>query len=122
MIESEAKKNKIEHNEEILREIWNRIMIEIWSIIPTSLLHIPQLIINHWIQHTCFKPLKTYWVKVCHKYLFANPNRVITNFQFFALFAEAWSKCMSISNITSGFCTIGVFPFNPKALLDRFLN
>ena len=28
---------KIEHNEEIVREIWNRIMIEIWSIIPTSL-------------------------------------------------------------------------------------
>ena len=32
-------KNKIEHNEQILRGIWNRIMIEIWSIIPTSLLH-----------------------------------------------------------------------------------
>ena len=31
-------KNKIEHNEGILREIWNRIMEEIWSIIPTSLL------------------------------------------------------------------------------------
>ena len=31
--------NKIECNEEILREIWNRIMIEIWSIIPTSLAH-----------------------------------------------------------------------------------
>ena len=28
--------NKIEHNEDTLREIWNRI-IEIWSIIPTSL-------------------------------------------------------------------------------------
>ena len=24
MIESEAKKNQIEHNEEILREIWNK--------------------------------------------------------------------------------------------------
>ena len=32
-------KNKIEHNEEILRDIWNRIMggILIWYIIPTSL-------------------------------------------------------------------------------------
>ena len=29
--------NKIEHNEEILREIRNRIMEEIWSIIPASL-------------------------------------------------------------------------------------
>ena len=26
--------NKIEYNVEILREIWNRILIEIWSIIP----------------------------------------------------------------------------------------
>ena len=33
-------KNKIEHNEGILREIRNRIMKEILSIIPTSLLHI----------------------------------------------------------------------------------
>ena len=30
-------KNKIEHNEGILREIRNRIMKENWSIIPTSL-------------------------------------------------------------------------------------
>ena len=30
-------KNKIEHNEGILRKIRNRIMKKIWSIIPTSL-------------------------------------------------------------------------------------
>ena len=35
--DNKHKKHKIEHNEEILREIRNRIMIEIWSIIPTSL-------------------------------------------------------------------------------------
>ena len=33
------KNNKIEHNEEILREIRNRITIEIWSIVLTSLAH-----------------------------------------------------------------------------------
>ena len=37
MIDTEAKKNKIEHNEDILREIQNRIMSKIWSINPTSL-------------------------------------------------------------------------------------
>ena len=37
MLKSKPKKNKIEHNEEILRESWNRTMIEIWSTIPTSL-------------------------------------------------------------------------------------
>ena len=31
-------KNKIEHNKEILREIWNRIIKEIWSIIPRTLI------------------------------------------------------------------------------------
>ena len=29
--------NKTEHNDDILREIRNRIMMETWSIIPTSL-------------------------------------------------------------------------------------
>ena len=69
---------------------------------------------------TCFKPLKTYWIEVCRKYLFANPSRVITKFQFSALFAETWSKGMTISNITSGFRTTGICPFNPKAILDKF--
>ena len=36
MINQKHKKIIIEHNEEILREIWNRIMIKIWSIIPTT--------------------------------------------------------------------------------------
>ena len=71
---------------------------------------------------TCFKPLKTYWVDSCRKYLFANPSRVITKFQFSALFAEAWSKGMTISNVTAGFRTTGVCPFNPKAVLDKLSN
>ena len=33
----------MEYDEEILREIWNRIMIEIWNTIPKSLLHNSQL-------------------------------------------------------------------------------
>ena len=44
---------------------------------------------------------------------------MITKFQFSALFAQAWSQGMTISNITSGFCTTGVYPFNPKAILDK---
>ena len=34
------KMNKIEHNDEILREIQNRIMKEIWILIPTSLMSV----------------------------------------------------------------------------------
>ena len=47
------KKNKIEHNKAILKEIRNRIMIEIWSIIPTSLAHggiMTENVIMHGIQ------------------------------------------------------------------------
>jgi len=35
---------------------------------------------------TFFKPLKSYWVHVCRKYLFTHPSQVITKFQFSALF------------------------------------
>ena len=34
-------KNKMEHNDEILREIQHRIMVEIWYIIPISLQLVP---------------------------------------------------------------------------------
>ena len=68
---------------------------------------------------SCFKPLKTYWADVFRKYLFANPNKVITKFQFSELFAKAWSQGMTVANITSGFRTTGVYPFNPKAVLDK---
>ena len=36
VIEEAVQKNKIKHNKEILREIWNKIMKENWSIITTS--------------------------------------------------------------------------------------
>jgi len=68
---------------------------------------------------SCFKPLKSYWVDICRKYLFANPNQVITKFQFSGLFAGAWSKGMSMSNIISEFRTTGMYPFNPNAVLDE---
>ena len=47
---------------------------------------------------------------------------MITKFQFSALFAEAWSRGMTISNITSGFRTTGVCPFSPNAILDKLFN
>ena len=68
---------------------------------------------------TCFKPLNSYWVDDCCKYLFAHPSQVINKFQFSALFVDAWSQGMTISNITFGFRTTQVCPFNPKAILDK---
>ena len=36
---------------------------------------------------SCCGPLKVYWFQACHDYIFGNPGRVITNFQFSHLFA-----------------------------------
>lgn len=68
---------------------------------------------------SCFGPLKTYWAQLCHEYMFANPGRVITKYQFSDLFSQAWSKGMTISNITSGFRNTGIYPFNPQAILSK---
>ena len=69
---------------------------------------------------SCFKPLKTSWADVCHKYLFANPGRVITKFHFSELFTQAWSNSMIISNIASGFRITGIYPLNPSVILKKF--
>ena len=69
---------------------------------------------------SCFGPLKTCWFEICHQYLFHNLSRVITIFQFSSLFAQAWSKGMTINNIVSGFCSVGICPFTLKVILDKF--
>jgi len=45
---------------------------------------------------------------------------VNTKFQFSSLFAQAWSKGITINNIVSGFHSAGVYPFAPKMILDKF--
>ena len=66
-----------------------------------------------------YAPLKTNWQDVCHRYLQSHPGRVITKYQFSQLFSEAWLNTMIPANIISGFKTCGVYPFNPKAVLDH---
>ena len=68
---------------------------------------------------SCFGPLKRYWVEVCRQFMFSNPGRAISKFQFSTLFSEAWSKGMSINNIVSGFRSTGICPFKPGAILDK---
>ena len=69
-----------------------------------------------------FGPLKTYWSEACRHYMFDNPGRIITKFQFSNLFSHAWSKGMSIENIVSGFRSTGIYPFNPNAILDKVVR
>ena len=51
----------------------------------------------------CFGPLKMSWRRKCQDYLVSNPGKVITRYQFSALFSAAWFEAMTMSNIVSGF-------------------
>ena len=64
-----------------------------------------------------FSALKTSWRKVCHSFLIQNPGRVITIYDFSALFCEAWDESLMIKNIKSGFRVTGVYPFNEAAFV-----
>ena len=65
----------------------------------------------------CFGPLKVYWREECHSYLQKNKGKVITRFQFSEIFGKAWKKGMTSSNISAGFETTGIYPFNPDKLI-----
>ena len=67
-----------------------------------------------------YAPFKTYWQDAHHHYLQSHLGKAITKYQFTSLFSEAWLKTMIPANIISGFRTCGVYPFNPKAVLDHY--
>jgi len=77
------------------------------------------LAFTHNTNTSCFGPLKKYWAQLCHEYMFANPGQVIAKYQFSDLFSLAWSKRMTISNITSGFQNSGIYLFNLQVILSK---
>ena len=64
----------------------------------------------------CFGPLKSAWKEVCHGFLTKNPGKVVTRYEFSALFGKAWTRSMNMTNVIAGFRTTGIFPFNRNAL------
>ena len=66
-----------------------------------------------------FGPLKNNWSEACHEYVQSHPGRVITKYQFNEIFSKAWLKSMMPGNIIGGFKVCGVYPFNPKMILDH---
>lgn len=63
----------------------------------------------------CFGPLKAAWKDACHQYMTDNPGKVVTKFQFSAIFSEAWLRSMTVANITAGFRVTGIYPVNRNA-------
>ena len=54
---------------------------------------------------------------VCHEFYTKNPGRVVSRFDFSALFSEAWKLSMTPKNIISGFQVTGVYPFDRNRVL-----
>jgi hypothetical protein len=64
----------------------------------------------------CFGPLKMAWREECHQYMSEHPGRVVTKFQFSTLFSRAWSRSMTMANVTAGFRVTGIYPLNRNVL------
>jgi len=64
-------------------------------------------------------PLKKNWNEECHKFVQSHPGKVITKYQFSEVFSKAWLKSMVPASIISGFKVCGIYPFDPKAVLDH---
>ena len=64
----------------------------------------------------CFGPLKMAWREECHQYMSEHPGRVVTKFQFSALFTRAWGRSMTMANVTAGFRVTGIYPLNRNVL------
>ena len=59
-----------------------------------------------------FGPLKVCWNQECQRFMQQNPRRVVTQFDFMAMFSQAWYRAMTMPNIMAAFRTTGIHPFN----------
>ena len=65
---------------------------------------------------TVFGPLKHHWSDVCHEFFQQKPGMVISKLNFTRIFAEAWLRALTPSNIIAGFKKCGIHPFNREAI------
>ena len=63
---------------------------------------------------TVFSPFKSKWREVCHVFLQKNPGKIITKFNFNALFSKSCLESVTSANAIARFKSCGVFSFNPN--------
>ena len=83
-------------------------------ILPPNTTHLTQP-----LDRACFAPLKCAWKQECHQFLVKHPGKVVNRLDFVQLFAGAWYKAMTISNITAGFSVTGIYPFDRKVAVPE---
>lgn len=68
------------------------------------------------LDKTIFGPLSREYSRVCTEFMAANPNNLVSKWEWTKLFRLAHDRAFSVSNITSGFKKCGIYPLNPNAI------
>ncbi|XP_057330208.1 uncharacterized protein LOC130670746 [Microplitis mediator] len=63
-----------------------------------------------------YRSFEPHWDAVVLLFLEQNRDKKLTKSRFNIILSKVWSKCMTQSNITSGFKATGLYPFNPNAI------
>lgn len=63
-----------------------------------------------------FRSFEHHWDEQLLLYWEKNPERKMSKERFSDVFTPVWSKCMTIENITAGFRSTGIFPFDKNAI------
>lgn len=74
---------------------------------------------SNWLQpcdRTIFKPLKDAYNQVCQELTNEYPGVLVSKANFCGLLSNAWTKALSVDNITSGFKACDIHPFNPDQI------
>lgn len=63
-----------------------------------------------------YRSFEHYWDAELLSFMDQNRDKKLTKARFNIILSSVWSKCMTHSNITSGFKVTGLYPFNPQAI------
>ena len=63
-----------------------------------------------------FRSFEHYWNVEVLKYWRTHPDHVITKARFGSICTPAYNKALSLTNISNGFRTTGIYPFDPTAI------
>ena len=64
----------------------------------------------------CFGCLKAYWSAECNRFTTETFGQLVNRSNFVQLFRQSWRLAVTMINVNANFRTIGIYPFNSKAV------
>lgn len=68
------------------------------------------------LRRSVYRSLHYHWDQQLTDYRHGHPERKRTDSCFNSIFSNVWSLCMTRFNITNGFMSTGMYPYNPTAI------